>query len=92
MVYLADSNTGSIISILYISIYYVVHCQWSNWSNGRCTKSCGGGIRNKTRTEKVLAANGGNRCDGPRLVEERCNTENCEGITFYFDIFHSKTT
>ena len=59
--------------------YYVVDCEWSNWTHGTCTKSCGNGTKIKTRTEKVEKKYGGKGCDGPRSVEEICNVKECPG-------------
>ena len=56
-----------------------VDCQWNDWDEGDCSKPCGGGLRNNTRTEKVAAENGGAACVGENVEEVECNTQECEG-------------
>ena len=60
-------------------MHNAVDCEWNDWSFGNCSKSCGGGKRNKTRTEKVLADHGGNKCVGNDSTEENCNDQECLG-------------
>ena len=57
----------------------VVDCEWNAWNNGTCTKSCGGGSRNNTRTEKTSVAFGGDKCVGPASIIEACNAKECPG-------------
>ena len=68
-------------------IHNVVDCEWNDWKVGDCTKSCGEGTRNYTRTEKVSAAYGGKKCDGPALMEKFCNIQDCPGHTknYFFE-------
>ncbi len=48
--------------------------EWSNW--GMCSKDCGGGTQNRTRTVKTQPQNGGKAC--PVLTEtQACNTQPC---------------
>ena len=68
--------------MLHISTNYVtVHCEWNEWHNGECSKSCGEGSRNKFRTIKVKDQHGGAEClDKDRVFEgESCNEEECPG-------------
>ena len=69
---------------LFIPICDIVHCQWSEWTNGTCTKSCGSGSRTNVRTKKVAAANGGDECVGSSTAEKNCNTQNCPGNLKFF--------
>ena len=62
-----------------IVFYCVVDCKWNDWIPGTCSKTCGGGTKTKTRTEKVSAEHGGKNCDGPSSAEENCNIQKCPG-------------
>ena len=58
----------------------VVNCDWSNWSRWTsCSKSCGGGIREKTRRVQTPARNGGVPCSGSGSQIESCNDQDCPG-------------
>ena len=57
----------------------IVNCEWSNWTIGNCTESCGGGVRTSTGTEKVSSAHGGEKCKGDSFIPERCNDQECPG-------------
>ena len=46
---------------------------------GECSEECGGGVRNKTRAPKILAAFGGKNCTGKSNIQERCNIQDCPG-------------
>ena len=61
----------------YMSI--IVHCEWNDWVQGSCSKSCGGGIRIDTRTESVSAKHGGDKCPGPSSMDVSCNDQECPG-------------
>jgi len=54
-----------------------VDCEWGEWSSGKCSQTCGGGIQEKTRVPRVIAQNGGNDCDGEKDKKEMCNTDKC---------------
>lgn len=47
---------------------------WSDWSN--CTKKCGGGLQNRTRSIKTSPQYGGKACDTVK-EEQSCNKQNC---------------
>ncbi|NUN04890.1 MAG: hypothetical protein HUU57_03920 [Bdellovibrio sp.] len=53
---------------------------WSGWNNqSACTKSCGGGFQNQTRTcTNPAPANGGANCIGASSQQVMCNTHSCE--------------
>ena len=62
-------------------------CKWGDWEFGKCSKSCGGGITNRTRIEKIRAKHGGKECSGFDTEEQSCNTQACSGMInlFMFD-------
>jgi hypothetical protein len=52
-------------------------CQVSNWSTwGACSKSCGSGIKRRTRNIEIAAANGGH-CPSLNDKPQRCNAFQC---------------
>jgi hypothetical protein len=55
-------------------------CKWSQWSDWTdCTKPCGSGITERTRTIVQSATNGGKSCEGESNVErDFCNMEECK--------------
>ena len=51
---------------------------WTDWSD--CTKSCGGGEQEKTRTcTNPAPAGAGAACDGDAKETQACNTDECTG-------------
>ncbi len=56
-----------------------VNGDWSSWINsGTCSKTCGGGLQNQTRTcTSPAPANGGAQCVGPATQQIACNTQAC---------------
>lgn len=55
-----------------------VDCKWNNfgeWSS--CTKSCGTGIKSRTRSKLKEAKNGGTPCVGDSKETESCNSHGC---------------
>ena len=60
----------------------LVNCQWSSWSLGACSDTCGGGSLTKTRTKDVEEANGGT-CDGQPTGNEICNTNPCPSKSLF---------
>ena len=55
-----------------------VDCEWSPWSIGECSSSCGGGIRKNTRSIKVKETHGG-KCIGNKIDVAPCSTQSCPG-------------
>ncbi|NUN06245.1 MAG: thrombospondin type-1 domain-containing protein [Bdellovibrio sp.] len=55
------------------------HGGWSAWVNqGLCSRTCGGGLQNQTRTcTNPAPANGGAACTGPSSQQIACNTHAC---------------
>ena len=72
------------------SNYNEVDCQWNDWTIGTCSATCGEGMRINTRTEKVLAAYGGEECNGPSSIQENCNIQVCPGMkpNFFLYVIH----
>ena len=60
----------------------LVDCEWGEWSIGECSKTCGTGMRENVREQKVIAEFGGKECSGPESVTEACNVLECPGNTF----------
>ena len=57
-----------------------VNCQWTGWTIGECSRTCGSGIRTKTREIKVQSSHGGETCNsGDRTTTESCNPNACPG-------------
>ncbi|XP_053778769.1 A disintegrin and metalloproteinase with thrombospondin motifs 14 isoform X3 [Desmodus rotundus] len=54
---------------------------WSSWTNfGSCSRSCGGGVRSRSRhCDNPLPAYGGRPCSGPMFQYRVCNSEECPG-------------
>ena len=50
---------------------------WGEWS--KCSKSCGKGVQERTRTIVTPAKNGGKACSVPNKEGKACNTEACPG-------------
>ena len=55
------------------------NCEWSEWNLGECSKSCGTGTRNNTRT-KLANERGRGTCNGMTTTVEACNTQSCPGL------------
>merc|ERR1719430_2308982 len=54
-----------------------VNCQWSEWTIGQCSVTCGGGTRTNTRFIKQTAEFGGEKCQGEDSMTVNCNTDGC---------------
>lgn len=55
-----------------------VHCElgdWSRWTT--CSKSCGGGLSSRERTEKIAAMYGGDFCSDVTSMDQACNAQPC---------------
>ena len=61
------------------SISYEVDCEWDKWKTGKCSTTCGGGVKYVTRKKIVEAAHGGKNCSGDSIITESCNVEECPG-------------
>jgi len=59
-----------------------IDCKWSDWSAwGGCSKSCGGGSRQRNRRIIIKTRNGGQDCPGSALDHQECNAEACPTTT-----------
>ena len=56
-----------------------MHCEWNEWQVGECSKTCGAGIRNSTRTAKAITEFEGQKCVGSHTITESCNAHECPG-------------
>ncbi|KAG8435132.1 hypothetical protein GDO86_013181, partial [Hymenochirus boettgeri] len=54
---------------------------WSSWSRfGSCSRTCGGGVRSRSRQcSNPPPAYGGRDCPGPTYEYQMCNNEECRG-------------
>ncbi|XP_006889103.1 PREDICTED: A disintegrin and metalloproteinase with thrombospondin motifs 14 [Elephantulus edwardii] len=54
---------------------------WSSWTNfGSCSRSCGGGVRSRSRScDSPIPAYGGRACSGPMFEYQVCSSEECPG-------------
>ncbi|XP_067996429.1 A disintegrin and metalloproteinase with thrombospondin motifs 14 isoform X1 [Melanerpes formicivorus] len=54
---------------------------WSSWSKfGSCSRTCGGGVRSRSRScDHPPPAYGGRPCPGATYEHQVCNTEECPG-------------
>ena len=78
-------------------LYFTVDGGWSSWSDWKsCSKSCGSGIQERSRSCTRPAPNyGGKSCDGEARESRWCNTHSCPGKvrvgeSLRFFRFHSK--
>eukprot|EP00397_Hematodinium_sp_SG-2012_P018036 GEMP01018461.1.p1 GENE.GEMP01018461.1~~GEMP01018461.1.p1 ORF type:complete len:813 (+),score=114.09 GEMP01018461.1:125-2440(+) len=55
-----------------------VYGGWSSWSSSSCSKTCGGGTLQRTRTcTNPSPANGAPNCSGSSSQIQNCNTQSC---------------
>jgi len=57
----------------------VADCKWNQWGEwSACTKSCGGGTKQRDRSIQIAPRNGGKMCDANSISEAvECNVEKC---------------
>ena len=61
-------------------MYLLVDGGWSSWTNGSCSKTCGGGTQTLTRKcDNPKPACFGKNCSGPSDRQDVCNTDCCPG-------------
>jgi len=54
-----------------------VNCEWGAWGTySKCSKSCGGGTKSRSRSKSVVESNGGS-CSGFPTETKNCNTQGC---------------
>lgn len=57
---------------------------WGNWTSGNCSKPCGGGVLNVSRScDNPVPSCGGRYCDGIEFEELLCNGELCESMQMF---------
>ena len=59
--------------------HYLCFQAWSDWTQGTCSVTCGGGIRQLTR----FCING-RGCRGSATLDESCNTRKCPSTNLCF--------
>ena len=55
-----------------------INCEWSEWNDGECSKTCGNGTRTSDRNKVVVEQNGG-KCSGMNHKVEECSVNPCLG-------------
>ena len=64
----------------------IVDCQWDIWQPwSSCTKTCGGGNKQRGRTKIQDESCGGIACTGNSIDQIDCNTQCCPGNIFKSD-------
>ena len=61
------------------SIFLSVDCEWSEWTAGECSKTCGDGLRINQRFKVTEAMYGGAPCQGEIEMTEDCLDRICPG-------------
>ena len=62
---------------------HVTDCKWGAWGQWKtCSKSCGNGSQERTRTKVAYAKNGGKKCVGRNKEKISCNIHKCRGMIF----------
>ena len=75
-------SSNSFLDVL-IYVFAAKPCEWGSWTEGRCDRTCGGGVRKDTRRKLIQEQNGG-YCPGGDYRIESCNTQQCPGESFLF--------
>ena len=58
------------------NLILAIHCEWSDWAYGDCSRTCGSGTRSKTRSKTKEEENGGT-CPGGATEIEPCKDKEC---------------
>ena len=62
-------------------IFCIVDCKWGDWTIGKCSKTCGGGVQVDSRDKLQEELFRGKPCDGNSTRHRECNTDReCPGI------------
>ena len=79
------SGGSSIRASCFVRKCPALPCRWSSWRWGRCSKSCGYGVKYGTRRIVRHARNGGRRCSGGSRMRASCFVRKCPpGIMIYY--------
>ena len=74
------SSMHTAISLLFLMTIFVVNGEWSSWTYGKCTKSCGDGTQKLTRKcNNPSSTCGGKDCIGLKKRSIKCNKHCCPG-------------
>ena len=73
------------------SIYFSVQCQWSDWTLGDCSVTCGDGLRINQRFKVTEEMYGGLPCEGGSSMTEACIDRICPGKQSTHTTISSKT-
>jgi len=73
----ATSKCGGHWMMNVYQIAPIVNCTWSDWTWQNCSKLCGGGNQNGTRTVAQPAKYGGMECEGSTTASQSCNSQEC---------------
>ena len=58
-----------------------VECEWNSWGDWvGCTKTCGGGVKSRTRNQKTVSVNGEALCDEKMIQRLLCDKDACPGL------------
>lgn len=71
-----------------------VDCFWEEWKQwDDCTKTCGHGLKTRSRGQTRVAQHGGLTCGGERREEKSCHTEPCpiDCAWFSWEFWHGCT-
>ena len=61
----------------FIFLFAAVNCAWGRWASwGKCSKTCGNGIRNRFRPKEVNEDHGGT-CTGNASESFPCKSKDC---------------
>ena len=61
----------------------LVDCMWGNWTETKCSTTCGDTFKTKNRTIVQTAAFGGRPCKGESLTTQKCLYKPCPGNYTY---------
>ena len=68
--------------------YFSVHCQWATWSQwSKCSRSCGRGVKSRSRRIVRHARHGGRKCYGSSRTKISCYRRRyCPGMIVIVDV------
>ncbi|XP_030853395.1 hemicentin-1 isoform X1 [Strongylocentrotus purpuratus] len=74
---LAENQMGRAVMTIHLTV--MVHGGWSEWTEwGQCSKTCGRGMRIRTRRcDSPSPAHNGLQCTGPEVEQNSCHMDSC---------------